>query len=334
MPDPTVRRAPEPERLSAAEVLPARTDELAQLGDRVRHFVAASKAPNTLRSYRADWAHFTSWCDERDLAALPAAPETVAAYLTDRAGVDAVATIQGRITSISVAHKAAGFESPTATSLVRETMKGIRRTFGVATAKKAPLRTREIRDLVATLDLDTLIGQRDRALLVVGFAGAFRRSELVALDVGDVVENGDGLLVTIRRSKTDQEGEGATIGLPYGSDPATCPVRTLRAWLDAAAIEDGAIFRRVDRWGNLGARLTGRAAATVVQRTAELAGLDATRYGGHSLRAGLITSAIEGGASEYRTMAHSRHKSVHVFRGYVRDLNLLDGSNPVAVVGL
>jgi site-specific recombinase XerD len=334
MPRPTLRPRPS-EPLSDAEALvPAPSTELATLGDRVRDFVVASKAPNTIRSYTGDWRHFTAWCDEHGLASLPAAPQTVAAYVTDLAGVNAVATIQGRITSISVAHKAAGFESPTATSLVRETIKGIRRTYGVATAKKAPLRAREIRDLVATLDLDTLIGQRDRALLVVGFAGAFRRSELVALDVDDVVENGDGLIVTIRRSKTDQDGQGASIGLPYGSDPSTCPVRTLGAWLDAATIEDGAIFRRVDRWGNVGARLTGRAAATVVQRTAELAGLDPARYGGHSLRAGLITSAIEGGASEYRTMAHSRHKSVHVFRGYIRDLNLLDGSNPVACVGL
>jgi site-specific recombinase XerD len=300
----------------------------------MRDFVTASKAPNTIRSYATDWRMFCELCDERGLAGLPAEPAAVAAYCTDAAGVAAVATITGRLTSISVAHKTAGHESPTATSLVRETMKGIRRTFGVATAKKAPPRAADIRSLVATLDLDSLIGVRDRALLVVAFAGAFRRSELAALDVGDVVENGDGLLVTIRRSKTDQEAQGATIGLPYGSDPSTCPVRTLRAWLDAVAIEDGAIFRRVDRWGNVGARLTGRAAATVVQRTCERAGLDPARYGGHSLRAGLITSAIEGGASEYRTMAHSRHKSVHVFRGYIRDLNLLDGSNPVAVVGL
>jgi site-specific recombinase XerD len=312
----------------------APSTELARLGDRMRDFVHASKAPNTIRSYTGDWRAFTEWCDERGLVSLPALPQTVAAYITDRAGQDAVSTLQGRITSISVAHKSRGHESPTATELVRSTMRGIRRTLGVATAKKAPLRASDIRSLIGTLDLDSLIGVRDRALLVVGFAGAFRRSELVALDTSDVVENGDGLIVTIRRSKTDQEGEGTSIGLPYGSDPSTCPVRTLRAWLDGAAIDDGAIFRRVDRWGNVGARLSGRAAATVVQRTCEAAGLDAARYGGHSLRSGLITSAVEGGAQEWRVMRHSRHKSVHVFRGYVRDLNLLDGSNPVAVVGL
>jgi integrase len=218
---------------------------------------------------------------------------------------------------------------------VCETWRGIRRTFGVAPVRKAPLRAADIRALVATLDTSQLGGIRDRALLVVGFAGAFRRSELVALDVADVAETADDLVVTIRRSKTDQEGEGASIGLPFASDPATCPVRTLRAWLDAAGIESGAIFRHVDRHGRLlGARISGRAAAERVKRACQAAGLEARRYGGHSLRAGLITSAIEGGATEHRTMRHSRHRSVHVFRTYVRDLNLLDGSNPVARVGL
>jgi site-specific recombinase XerD len=334
MAPPTVRR-PKSEPLSAdGALVAAPSTELARLGDRMRDFVVASKAPNTIRSYTGDWRAFTAWCDEHGLDPLPAAPQTVAAYITDRAGHDAVATLQGRITSISVAHKSRGHDSPTATELVRSTMRGIRRTFGVAPAKKSPLRASDIRSLVGTLDLDSLIGVRDRALLVVGFAGAFRRSELVALDVDDAVENGDGLIVQIRRSKVDQEGQGASLGLPFGSDPSTCPVRTLRAWLDVAAIDAGPIFRCVDRWGNVGGRLSGRAVATVVQRTAAAAGLDPARVGGHSLRAGLITSAVEGGAQEWRVMRHSRHKSVHVFRGYVRDVGLLDGDNPVVATGL
>lgn len=195
-------------------------------------------------------------------------------------------------------------------------------------------RSGDIRQLVATLDLGTLGGLRDRALLVLGFAGAFRPSELVALDVEDI-DWLPGLVVHIRRSKTDQEGKGASIGLLYGSDPATCPARTLRAWLAAAGIEAGAIFRHVDQHGRLlGARISGRAAAERVKCHCAAAGLDPARYGGHSLRAGLITSAIKGGAIEHRTMQHSRHKNVHVFRSNVRDLNLLDGSNPLAAVGL
>jgi site-specific recombinase XerD len=329
-----VEHHPEQTDATGMDPISAASLELATLDERVNDFITASKAPATIRAYRTDWADFTGWCATRGVEALPAAPETVARYLTDLAGVKAVATLQRRLTSISQAHQAAGHEPPTRATVVRTAWRGIRRTFGVAPVRKAPLRATDIRQLVATLDVDRLGGLRDRALLVVGFAGAFRRSELVALDVADIEWTDDGLVVAIRRSKTDQEGEGASIGLPYGSDPQTCPVRTLRAWLDAASIVDGAIFRHVDRHGRLFGRMSGRAAAERVKRACRAAGLDACRYGGHSLRAGLITSAIEGGATEHRTMQHSRHRSVHVFRGYVRDLNLLDGSNPVARVGL
>jgi site-specific recombinase XerD len=308
--------------------------ELLQLADEARGYIGASKAPSTLRAYRSDWQAFTAWCAARSLPVLPAAPETVALYVADLAGVKAVATIQRRLTSISVAHQAAGHDSPTMTAVVRSTWRGVRRTFGTAQHGKAPARTADIRAMVATLDDRRLIGVRDRALLLVGFAGALRRSELVALDVADVVENGDGLVVTIRRSKTDQEGEGATLGLPFGSDPATCPVRALRAWLEAAGIADGAIFRPVDRHGQLAdRRLSDRAVAEVVKRTAAASGLDPAAYAGHSLRAGLITSAAEAGAHERDIMRHSRHKSVPVMRRYIRDAGLFT-DNAAATVGL
>jgi hypothetical protein len=274
----------------------------------VNEFIVASKAPATLRAYRADWADFTAWCADRGLSPLPAAPETVARYLTDLAGVKATATLQRRITSISQAHQAGGHEPPTRSALVRETWRGIRRTFGVA-CQRHPGPRRHTGHVAAGRDPGPgpARGRIRRRL---------RRSELVALDVADVAETADGLVVTIRRSKTDQEGEGASIGLPFGSDPATCPVRILRAWLDAVGMVEGPIFRHVDRHGRpLDRRISGRAAAERVKQACRAAGLDAGRYSGHSLRAGLITSAIEGGATEHRTMQHSRHRSVHVFRG-------------------
>lgn len=242
--------------------------------------------------------------------------------------------MQRRLTSISQAHKRAEFPSPTKAELVHEAWKGIRRVHGTAPNRKAPLRTEDIRTLVATCDITRLGGLRDRALLVLGFAGAFRRSEVVALDVGDLEWIDAGLTVHIRRSKTDPESQGAAIGIVYGADPDTCPVRTVRAWLDTAGITEGAVFRQVDRHGNMGGRLTGKSAAERVKVACARAGLPAHRYGGHSLRAGMITSAHEGGAQEHRTMLHSRHKSVHVFRTYVRDLNLHDANNPLRVVGL
>jgi integrase len=313
----------------------ARTDELAQLGERAQEYVRDSRAPATVRAYRQDWAHFTAWCDRLGLEPLPAAPDTVVGYLTAYAGELSCASLQRRLTSISQAHKAAGWDDPpTRHRLMRRAWEGIRRVHRREPNRKAPLRSSDIRTLVATCDVSRLGGLRDRGLLVLGFAGAFRRSELVALNVEDLDWQDDGLVVHICRSKTDQEGQGATVGILFGSDPATCPVRTVRAWLDTAGITEGPVFRQVDRHGNMGGRLTGKSAAERVKVACTRAGLPAERYGGHSLRAGLITDAIEHGATEDRTMRHTRHKSVHVFRTYVRDLNLLDGTNPLAVVGL
>lgn len=304
------------------------------LVDSARGYMASSKAPATVRAYRTDWRLFSEWCDAHALAAMPAAPQTVALYLADQAGVLAVATLQRRLTSIAEAHKAAGEEVPTRAEVVRSTWTGIRRTFGTAQHGKAPARTRDVRAMVETLDVDTLAGARDRALLVIGFAGALRRSELVGLDVADVDESDDGLVVFLRRSKTDQEGKGARLGLPYGSETLTCPVRALRAWLATSGIESGALFRPVDRHGNLGGRrLSGRAVADVVKRTATAAGLDASRYSGHSLRAGLITSAAEAGVSDRDIMRHSRHQSADMMRRYIRDAQIFD-RNAAAAVGL
>lgn len=307
--------------------------ELALLAGEARTYIESAKAPATLRGYASDWRGFAQWCADRGLQALPAAPETVALYLTDLAGQRAVATLQRHLTSISQAHQHQGHETPTTAPVVRQTWKGIRRTFGTASIGKAPARTAEIRAMVATLDERT-ISIRDRALLLLGFAGAFRRSELVALNVEDLADTVDGLVVTIRRSKTDQEGEGEQIGIPYGSDPATCPVRAYRAWVELAGISSGAIFRPVDRHGRIGEqRLSGRAVAEVVKRCAERAGLDPDQYGGHSLRAGLITAAAEAGVAERDIMRQSRHKSVPVMRRYIRGATVWQ-ANAAAAVGL
>jgi integrase len=258
----------------------------------------------------------------------------VALYISDLAGVKSAATLRRRLTTISRAHDIAGLETPTRRAVVREAWKGIARSFGTASTAKTPARIDELRTMVGALDLDRLIGARDRALLVVGFAGALRRSELVALDVSDVSELADGLRVLIRRSKTDQEGAGYALGLPYGSDPLTCPVRSYRAWLEAAGIQAGPIFRPVTKGGALGLRrLSDRAVAEVVKRTAERVGLDPVVLAGHSLRSGLITSAAEAGVHERAIMRHSRHKSIPVMRRYIHEATLFT-ENAAAMVGL
>jgi integrase len=308
--------------------------ELRRLEQEALGYMAASRAANTIRGYRVSWKDFERWCAASRLEALPAAPETVALYLTSLASTRAVGTLQNRLSAIAAAHTEAGLETPTTAAVVRRTWAGIRRTYGVAARGKAPARTRDVRAMIGALDLERTIGVRDRALLLVGFAGALRRSELVALDVDDVVEGDDGLVVTVRRSKTDQEGVGATLGLPFGSDRLTCPVRAVRDWRARSGGSDGPLLRAVDQHGRVAdRRLSGQTVAAVVKRTAKLAGLDPARLSAHSLRAGLITSAAEAGVLERQIMDHSRHKSITVMRTYIRDASLFE-SNAAAAVGL
>jgi integrase len=212
-------------------------------------------------------------------------------------------------------------------------MHGIRRSMGIAPHQKAPATVEVVRQMVDGLDTD-LQGLRDRALLLVGFAGAFRRSELVALNVEDVAFTREGLIILLRRSKSDQEGEGHKKGLPYGSNPATCPVRALQAWLEAADTNEGPIFRGIHRHGNVkAARLSTRAVALIVKRCAEAAGLDPEAFGGQSLRAGLATSAAAAGVSERVIMQQTGHRSVRMVRRYIREGSLFR-ENAAAKVGL
>jgi site-specific recombinase XerD len=290
--------------------------------DQAREFARQSKAENTLRGYRADWRDFCAWCESHGACPLPASPETVAAYIAECAGRFKVGSIQRRLNAIAEAHKATGLDSPTSAGMVRNTLKGIRRTLGTAAVQKAPTLTDDIRAMVDATDAG-LIGPRDRAVILLGFAGAFRRSELVGLDIADRAFGKDGLTVTLRRSKTDQDGAGRKIGIPYGSNPETCPVRTIQAWIEQAALTGGALFRSINRHGQVQAsRLSGIDVARVVKKLAQRAGLDATAYAGHSLRAGHATSAAIAGASERSIMKQTGHRSVQMVRRYIRDGSL------------
>jgi site-specific recombinase XerD len=224
----------------------------------------AEKALSTRKAYRTDFRIFKAWCDGKGVSALPAGPETVAAFLAHEAGTGTKpSTLGRRIAAIRYAHKLAHLDTPTDSEAVKATLRGIRRTFGGAKVRKAPAIAAEMHSMVAMAP-DRLSGSRDRALLLLGFAGAFRRSELVALDVADITEAKTGLLVTIRRSKTDQEGEGITIAIARGD--LACPAKALREWLDAAGIETGPIFRPINKGGTVGTeRLTDRSVANIVK---------------------------------------------------------------------
>jgi len=290
--------------------------------ERAREFARQSKAENTLRGYRGDWKDFYGWCEAHDVCPLPASPETVASYIAEYAGRLKVGSLQRRLNAIAEAHKAVGLEPPTSAGIVRNTLKGIKRVNGTTPVQKAAALTDDIRSMVAASDSGP-IGARDRALVLLGFAGAFRRSELVALDVEDCAFSKDGLTVTLRRSKTDQDGAGRKIGIPYGSNPETCPVRVLQDWIAQAAITGGPLFLSITRHGKVRSeRLSGNDVARVVKKLAERAGLDAAKYGGHSLRAGHATSAAIAGASERSIMNQTGHRSVQMVRRYIRDGSL------------
>jgi site-specific recombinase XerD len=280
----------------------------------------AEKALSTRKAYGTDFRIFKAWCDGNGVSALPAIPETVAAFLASESKTAKPSTLGRRIAAIRYAHKLAHLDTPTDSEAVKATLRGIRRTFGGAKVRKAPAVAAKMHSMVA-LAPDRLSGLRDRALLLLGFAGAFRRSELVALDVTDIADAKTGLLVTIRRSKTDQESEGVTIAIARGD--VACPARALREWLDAAGIETGPIFRAINKGGTVATdRLTDRSVANIVKVYAGRAGFDASTFSGHSLRSGFLTSAAAKGASIFKMMDVSRHKSVDTLRGYVRDAEL------------
>jgi integrase len=210
---------------------------------------------------------------------------------------------------------------------------GIRRTLGTAQNGKAPALVEDLKRMLDKLP-GTRVGLRDRALLLLGFAGAFRRSELVSLDVADLDFTRAGLVVTLRKSKTDQEGKSRRLGIPYASSEHTCPVRSLQAWLESARIVDGPVFRSLDRFQRVQpGRLSDKAVALVEKRRANAVGLDPARYAGHSLRAGLATSAAAVGASERVIMSQTGHRSADMVRRYIREGSLF-ASNPAGMVGL
>lgn len=285
-------------------------------------YAKAEKAPATRRAYGTDFRLFQEWCAAKGVSALPADAETVAAYLAHGAGAGAkVSTLSRRAAAIRYAHKLAGLPTPTDSEAVRATSRGIRRTLGAAKVKKAPAIAARIITMVKACP-DTLAGKRDRALLLLGFGGAFRRSELVALDVEHLEEAEEGLRVHIAKSKTDQEAEGATIAVARGSTTA-CPVAAVRDWLETAGITSGPVFRPINKAGTVSDdRLTDRSVANIVKAYAGRAGLDEKQFSGHSLRRGFLTSAAAAGKSIFKMMDVSRHKSVDTLRGYVQEAEL------------
>ena len=290
----------------------------ADLSNEARDFGNAALSDNTTRAYKADWKEFQAWCATRQRSSLPALPATVANFASMLASDGRkVPTISRKLAAIRFFHRASELDNPTDHAGVAAILKGIRRTVGTAPHQKAPATVDIIHALLAHVPRDTLQGKRDRALLLMGFAGAFRRSELVSINVEDLTFNDRGVDAFLPRSKTHQEGKGQSAALLNGK--ALAPVDRIREWLSAANITTGPIFRPISRGDNVQRdSLTAQSVALIVKRYADAAGMDVSKLSGHSLRAGFVTSAAENRASISRIMEVTRHRDPRTVETYVQ----------------
>lgn len=293
---------------------------IAEADAAVEHFIRESLSENTRSAYRADLAHFTAWG-----GTLPAMADQVARYLADHVGTLAPASLARRVATLSKAHEANGWPNPCRTETVRATLRGIRRVKGSHQDQARPLLREDLFIVLDALGGD-IRAQRDRALLLIGWAGGFRSSELVGLDWSDVEEVREGLVLYLRRSKTDQMGQGRKIGVPLGRT-RNCPVAALAAWRKASGRDNGPIFRPVNRHGHIHPeRQRADAVSTILRDRLAQAGIDHEGYSGHSLRAGLATSAIKAGVPTYKVRAQTGHASDLMLARYVRDAGMFDGN--------
>lgn len=289
--------------------------QLIALTESVSKYIHAALAENTRKGYQSDLSHFLSWG-----GSIPASAEQVSQYLVAHAELLSPATLSRRVVSISRAHTSRSMESPTKSDLVKTTLRGIKRIVSTKQRQVEPVLKSSLLDMVA--GLEGIKGCRDRTLLLLGFAWAFRRSELVGLKYSDIEFVEQGLVVHLRKSKTDQEGEGRKIAIPYARG-SVCPVLALKEWLKLSEISEGALFRPVTRHGRIeNTTLSTQAVAIIVKERAKAIGLDATKFSGHSLRAGLVTSAVQAGVSTWKIRAQTGHKSDAMLNRYIRDARL------------
>jgi site-specific recombinase XerD len=311
-----------------------------KINDGIKEVIAASLSPASRRAYAGHLKRFNAFCVKFGLSALPASAETVAAYVTACVQDKKSASyIDQLIAAIASVHRKAGLDDVTRREVVRAAVKGARRILTVAPKKKAAATIEVIKCLLDGIDRSTLQGKRDAALILLGFAGAFRRSELAALDVEDMekitTDSGKaGYLITIKHSKTDQEGRGMIKGIFPTKTRGLNPVIAIDEYLAAAGITTGALFRRVLKGGHVSPdRITGQSVALVIKAAAKQADVTLD-VSGHSLRSGFITSALSAGQSERSVMNQSGHKSVTIMRGYQQRANALQDNAAAGLAGL
>lgn len=344
-PPPTLPEAPAPapgpesvpevfrEQSSALVHVEAKSTAVEVLVERAAGYAEKSRSTSTRKKYKHQWKLFCDWCRCRGVQALPASPAAVVLFLTERAERVGVSSLAQFLATVAYFHLQAKLTNPAAAPEVRTVWEGICRTKGLAPERRVKPLSPEILRAAFLADKLSLRAVRDRGLLLVGFAAARRRVEVTDLLTGDAERVPDGLELHVRRSKTDQLGEGKTIGVPYGSDRVTCPVRALEDWLLVSGITNGPLFQSVRGGCVTGRKLNDKEVARVVKSAVERAGLDPKDYSGHSMRSGFATTAAKNKKSMHDIARQTGHKSMTQLDRYIREAGLFE-DNPASGIGL
>jgi len=285
-----------------------------------------SKANNTLRAYKSDFRDFGAFCVKHGLHSLPTEPKIVSLYLTNLSKNSKMSTLKRRLVSISMVHRLKGHYLDTKHPIIIENLMGIKRVKGSIQKGKKPILINHLKSIINAIDkeeINEIKKSRDKTIVLVGFGGGFRRSELISIDHEDLEFVPEGVKITLKRSKTDQFGEGMIKGLPYFSNELYCPVINLKKWLELSNIKSGPIFRRFVKGSVLtNNRLTDQSVVLIIKDYLNLAGIENKNYSGHSLRSGFATVAAESGADERSIMAMTGHKTTQMVRRYIREANI------------
>jgi site-specific recombinase XerD len=302
------------------------TTDLKSLHEETLNNLKISKANNTLRAYKSDFTDFRIFCAKHGFSSLPSEPKIVSLYLTHLSKTSKISTLRRRLVSISMVHKLKGHYLDTKHPIIIENLMGIRRTKGSFQKGKKPLLINHLKLIINAINEqknENINKLRDKSIILVGFGGGFRRTELISINYEDLEFVPEGLKITIRKSKTDQFGEGMIKALPYFTNEKYCPVISLKNWLKISKIKSGPIFRRFSKGSFLKEeRLTDQSVVLLIKKYLNLAGIDNTNFAGHSLRSGFASVAAESGADERSIMTMTGHKSTQMVRRYIREANL------------
>ena len=300
--------------------------DLKKLHEDTLNNLKSSKAINTLRAYKSDFKDFGSFCAKHGFNSMPSDPKIVSLYLTHLSSISKVSTLRRRLVSIGVVHKLKGHYLDTKHPIIIENLMGIKRKKGSIQIGKKPILINHLKQIINIIDkqkIDEIKKLRDRSLILVGFSGGFRRTELISIDHENIDFVEEGVKINLKRSKTDQFGEGLVKGLPYFNNKKYCPVTSLRNWIKLSKIKTGPIFRRFLKGSILSdQRLTDQSVVLIIKEYLKLAGIENKNFAGHSLRSGFATVAAESGADERSIMAMTGHKTTQMVRRYIREANI------------